>query len=363
VTERRRAARSSSPPTLEDVAREAGVSRQTVSNALHAAHKVKPVTQQRIEQAIATLGYQPNRSAQALQSSSSRMIGYRIEPQGPGILAGIHDRFLHSLAGAGAAADHHMLLFTAADHKAETDSMIRLFRGGAADAFVLDDIVRDDPRPPTLLKLGIPFVAFGHNDADPGAYHWVDVDNAAGTSMAVDHLVNRGHRRIGFVGWPAGSNVGDRRAQGWHQAIERHGLAPACRALDARGTDSVQAAIEMAFHLLEQPEPPTAIVAMTDTLAAGVARAALRWGVEVGRDLAIVGFDDTPTASVLELSSLRQPIEEVGRLVIAALLNSDTAPYRNQLLAPQLVIRTSSASPAPTRREGHHLPLPSRARG
>jgi len=345
VSERRQAAGPPNSPTLADVAREAGVSRQTVSNVLHAAHKVKPDTRQRVEQSIATLGYHPNRSAQALQSSTSRMIGYRIEPQGSGTLAGIHDRFLHSLAAAGRAADHHMLLYTAADHVAEADSAIRLFRSGAADAFVLYDITADDPRPPVLLELGIPFVAFGHNDLD--GHRWVDVDNVAGTSAAVDHLVSRGHRRIGFMGWPAGDNVGDRRAHGWQRSIERHGLISRCHALDVRGADSVQAAVEMAFLLLDRPEPPTAIVAATDTLAAGVTRAALRWGLDVGRDLAVVGFDDTPTAAVLELSSVRQPIEDVGRHIVAALLAPDTEPFRNQLLAPQLIIRSSSASPAP----------------
>ncbi|QUQ65319.1 LacI family DNA-binding transcriptional regulator [Kutzneria sp. CA-103260] len=342
---RRQLAQLPDSPTLADVAREAGVSRQTVSNVLHAPHKVKPATQRRVEQAIVMLGYHPNRSAQALQSSSSRMIGYRIEPQSSGTLAGIHDRFLHSLAEAGRTADHHLLLYTAADRAAETDSAIRLFRSGAADAFVLYDITVDDPRPSALHEKGIPFVAFGHDDCDAGAYRWVDVDNVAGTSAAVDHLVSRGHRRIGFVGWPDGSAVGDRRARGWRSSVERHGLADFCHGLDLRGPDSVQAAIEMTAALLGRPEPPTAIVAGTDTLAAGVARAALRRGLEVGRDLAIVGFDDTPTAAVLELSSIRQPIEDVGRHVIAALLAPGSAPPRNTLLPPQLVIRSSSAGP------------------
>lgn len=338
-------AKPSDSPTLADVAQEAGVSRQTVSNVLHAPHKVKPATRRRVEQAIDMLDYHPNRSAQALQSSSSRMIGYRIEPQSSGTLAGVHDRFLHALADAGRTADHHLLLYTAADRRAETDSAIRLFRSGAADAFVLYDITVDDPRPLVLHEQGIPFVAFGHDDSGAAAYRWVDVDNVAGTSAAVDHLIGRGHRRIGFVGWPEGSNVGDRRARGWRGSVERHGLAALCRGLDVRGPDSVRAAIEMTFALLDRPEPPTAIVAATDTLAAGVARAALHRSLEIGRDLAIVGFDDTPTAALLELSSVRQPIEDVGRHVIAALLAPDAAPPPTMLLPPQLIIRSSSAHP------------------
>src|SRR5262249_51188027 len=155
----------------------------------------------------------------------------------------------------GRTADHHLLLYTAADRAAETDNAIRLFRSGAADAFVLYDITVDDPRPSALQEKGIPFVAFGHDDSD--AYRWVDVDNVAGTSAAVDHLVDRGHRRIGFVGWPEGSAVGDRRARGWRDSVERHGLAACCHGLDLRGPDSVQAAVEMTAALLDRPEPPT----------------------------------------------------------------------------------------------------------
>jgi DNA-binding LacI/PurR family transcriptional regulator len=95
--------------------------------------------------------------------------------------------------------------------------------------------------------------------------------------------------------------------------------------------------------LLGRPEPPTAFVAATDTLAVGVLRGCQQWGLQVGRDIAIVGFDDTPTAAALELSSVRQPIEAVGRHLIAALLGGE--PDGGKLLLPELVIRSSSAAP------------------
>jgi DNA-binding LacI/PurR family transcriptional regulator len=108
--------------------------------------------------------------------------------------------------------------------------------------------------------------------------------------------------------------------------------------------------VQLTFRLLEHSEPPTAVVAATDTLAVGAMQAAQRWGLEVGRDLAVVGFDDTPTAAALELSSIRQPIELVGRHVVAALLGTDEAGPGHRLLEPQLVIRSSSARPASPQR-------------
>lgn len=361
-------------PTLVDVAAAAGVSRQTVSNVLHAPDRVRPETRERVERFIAELGYQPNRVAQDLRANASRMIGYRIRPLAPGALASIHDRFLHALAEAGRAADRHLLLFTADGPEAEVECAARLRRSGGVAGVVLYDVTASDPRPPALLERGVPFVAFGRTAEATDRYPWIDVDNPSGTAAAVDHLVHRGHRRIGFIGWPPDDTIGTRRAQGWQAAVERHGLTAACRSLDARGEDTVAAGAEMAYALLGQPEPPTAFVTATDTLAVGVLRAAQQWGLEVGRDVAVVGFDDTPTAAALDLSSIRQPIELVGRQVMATLLHATAAtppattvpagscppdpgtvahhlapPLPEQLLTPRLIIRSSSASPAPRR--------------
>ena len=347
-------------PTLVDVAAAAGVSRQTVSNVLHAPDRVRPETRARVERCIAELGYQPNRPAQDLRANASRMIGCRIRPLAPGALASIHDRFLHALAEAGRAADRHLLLFTADDPRAEAECAARLRRSGGAAGFVLYDVTAADIRPRILLDLGVPFVAFGRTADGTDRYPWVDVDNPSGTAAAVDHLVHRGHRRIGYIGWPADDTIGSRRAQGWQAAIERHGLTAECRALDVRGEDTITAGAQMAYALLGQPEPPTALVTATDTLAVGVLRAAQQWGLEVGRDVAVVGFDDTPTAAALDLSSVRQPIERVGQHVMATLLDATSSAtsraaarrvpaVTERLLTPRLIIRASSARPAPAR--------------
>jgi len=339
-----------SQPTVADVAAAAGVSRQTVSNVLNAPQRVRPETRERVEEAISALGYQPNRAARALRVQASRLIGYRIEPERSESLASIHDRFLHALAEAGREADHHLLLFTADDHEDELAACARLYRTAGVDGFVLYGLDHGDPRPQALLRLGAPFAAFGRSDFDSD-HPWVDVDGAAGTAAAVDHLVARGHRRIAFLGWPEGSQVGDHRAAGWRSALDKHGLLAGATHLEVRGEDSVAGGAALAGYLLDRDAAPTAIVAVSDTLAVGVMHTARARGLAVGPDLAVVGFDDTPTARVMELSSVRQPIEAVGRAVIRALLeylpsgpgNPDPDHSTGRLLGPTLVVRASSA--------------------
>ena len=330
------------PPTVEDVALAAGVSRQTVSNVLNAPQRVRPETRARVEAAIEQLGYRPNRVAQSLRAATSRMIGYRIEPMHPHALGSIHDRFLHALAEAGRAADHHLLLFTADDPQDEVAGVHALHRAGAIDGVVLYGIQSDDPRPPGLRQLRIPFAAFGRTGADDG-HPWIDIDNAAGTAAAVEHLVAGGHQRIAFVGYPQGAAVGDRRAEGWRTALDRHGLLAGSRHLDLRGEDSLATGSRLAEALLDHPTPPTAVVAATDTLAAGVLRTVRQRHAR----LAVVGFDDTPTAGALDLSSVRQPIEAVGHAMIRALLGpamgATPGEPTGQLLAPELIVRASSA--------------------
>jgi DNA-binding LacI/PurR family transcriptional regulator len=349
-------------PTVDDVAEAAGVSRQTVSNVINNPHRVRESTRKRVEDAIVALGYQPNRAARALAVQASRLIGVRLGSLGEYSLASISDRFLHALAEAGREADHYLLMFTADNPEEEVEACRRLFRTSGVDGFVVYGINYGDLRPKELQNLGAPFVAFGRSEPEPD-HPWVDVDNRSGTAVAVDHLVALGHRRIAFLGWAPGEQVGDYRAEGWRAAIEVHGLLAESLDLDIRAEDTTDSSARTCLHLLDRDEPPTAIVCASDTLAVGAVQAAQMRGLGVGSDLAVVGFDDTPTAHVLNISSVRQPIELVGRAIVRELLDllPGTAATRDggqgrtrdvaysptgRLLEPRLVVRASSAAPA-----------------
>ncbi len=333
-------------PTVESVARHAQVSRQTVSNALNAPQRVRPDTLTRVLAAIDELGYRPNAAARNLRTQSTRLLACRLLPAAGG---GVLDRFLHALCDAARDRGYDVLSFSAASDDAELDVLQDLLRRTAVDAYVIANTHHVDPRPGWLAGRGAPFVAFGRPWGEPGAAHsWVDVDGAAGVAAAVEHLVDRGHRRIAFLGWPEGSGVGDDRFAGWQRAVAAHRLPE--RGLVLRTEDGMAAAAALTARLLDSGLPPTAVVCVSDVMALGVLRALDRRGVRPGAGVAVTGFDDSPLATVVRpgLTSVRQPLEAVAEKVIEVLLehlHGDRTAPAQVLLQPALVVRDSSALP------------------
>ncbi|MER7999897.1 LacI family DNA-binding transcriptional regulator [Streptomyces sp. NPDC095613] len=341
-------ARQDGPATLAVVAQRAGVSPQTVSNALNSPELLAPRTLERVRRAIEELDYRPHQAARSLRSRSSRLIGYGVQPTPDGVSGPVMERFLHAFSDSAHRAGYRVLLFAApGDADDETDTYAELLRERSVDAFVLSNTHRGDRRPDWLRKRGIPFVAFGRPWSNREAGDWVDVDGAHGTAAAVGHLVALGHRKIAFLGWPRGSGVGDDRAQGWREAMRRHGLS--ARGLRASSRDDVEAAREaVGPHLTAGV---TAVVAASDTLALGCYRALRDTGRTPGRDVAVVGFDDSSAAALLtpSLTSLRQPLTEVGqvctRLLLARIKDPRGTP-EHVLLTPELIVRESTDSTA-----------------
>src|SRR5919202_1019045 len=216
--------RQTSAATLATVAAEAGVSRQTVSNALNSPELLRPETLARVQEAIERLGYTPNRAARNLRTKASHLVGLRLEPAVEGTASGLMDRFLHSLVESCKEAGLHVLLFTAEDVNDPLDGYDALLGSAAVDAFVVTDTYRGNPQAAWLEARQVPFVAFGRPWGEPQARHpWVDVDGRAGVMLAVDHLVGRGHERIAWVGWQRSSTIGAHRRSSWVDRLhERH---------------------------------------------------------------------------------------------------------------------------------------------
>jgi len=336
-------------PTVESVARHAGVSRQTVSNALNAPQRVRADTLSRVLASIDELGYRPNSAARTLRTQSTRLLACRLQPQLPALAGSLLDRFLHALCEAARGRGYDVLSFAAASDDVELDVMDDLVRRTAVDAYVICGTHHVDPRPAWLTARGAPFVAFGRPWGEPRPGHsWVDVDGAAGIEAVVEHLVQRGHRRIAFLGWPEGSGVGDDRFAGWRRAVEAHRLPS--RGLVRRAEDGMAAAAALADRLLAAASPPTAVVCVSDVMALGAMRSLDDRGLRPGTDVAVTGFDDSPLTTVVRpgLTSVRQPLEAVAEKVIELLLEhlhgTRSAPAQ-VLLEPALVVRDSSANP------------------
>jgi DNA-binding LacI/PurR family transcriptional regulator len=348
---------TASRATLASVAAAAQVSRQTVSNVLNAPHLVRPETQDRVRAAIDTLGYRPSQAARQLRTGRSRTVAVRLEPTRDGINGSVLDRFLHALVDRGQDDAYRVLLFTAADDDAEIEAYDELLRTADIDGLVLTSTHHGDRRTAWLARRRVPFVTFGRPWGSPAAGSgWVDVDGAAGTHAAVRHLVARGHHRIAFLGWPEGSGVGDDRRAGWARGVAEAGLPDRPGdPTDVRTGDGVGEGRDAMARLLGLADPPSAVVCASDSLALGALGAL--GGIDSdtptpGARVAVVGFDDTPVAAAVGLTSVAQPLVEAARGCMELLLaqmaaeaprpdvTTATAPTR--LLSPRLVVRRTS---------------------
>lgn len=321
--------------TIHDVARAAGVSRQTVSNAVNNPERVRPDTLERVLAAIDDLGYHPSSSAQSLRSRRAGAIGLELHT------LGAHNAttapVLTALSVRAARHECHIVPFGSESGSPMLEGYRAMWAGRLVDAFIVAETHHGDPRPPWLEERDIPYASFGRVWDDPTFTRWVDVDGAAGTRAAVEHCRSRGYRTIAFLGWPEGSVVGDDRHAGWEAACAAAG--PDALGPQARAEQDLDDATEAAAALLADLSPGDAVVCASDVLALGVHHAVLRRGLEPGRDIGLVGFDGSETATMHHITSVAQPFdaiaEEALRLVRSA-LSGDPAPADGSLLLPEL---------------------------
>ncbi|OZB88375.1 MAG: hypothetical protein B7X41_08460 [Microbacterium sp. 14-71-5] len=337
-------------PTVSSVAAHAGVSRQTVSNALNSPERLQPDTLKRVLAAIEETGYVRSAAARQMRTARSGVLAYRLDPVLDGISGLVLDTFLHSLTSDAEAHDHRVMLYTADSDEAELRQFERLTRARSVDAFVLVGTHAHDARYRWLTERHVPYAVFGRPWARQASgkqsqHAWTDVDGAAGTSQATEHLRSLGHTEIAFVGWPTGSGTGDERRRGWEQSMSAAGVPTRHRhGLDSAQPDGIRSGAEAARRLLEAGA--TAFVCASDSLAVGA------WGAvqAAGAQAAVVGFDDSPTAAALGITSVRQPLEQAARWALDSVLSQldgrPSDPADSGLLVPTLVVRESSV-PAP----------------
>jgi DNA-binding LacI/PurR family transcriptional regulator len=336
-------------PTLATVAERAGVSRQTVSNALNNPELLREDTLLRVQAVIEELGYTPNRAARQLRTRASHMIGLRFEQAQEGTSNALMDRFVHTLVETTAATGHHILLFSGAVDD-PLDGYDDLLRATAVDAFVITDTYSGTAETELLRRVGAPFVTFGRPWDDPLAPHpWVDVDGSRGAALATEHLISVGHDRVAWLGWEETSRIGEDRRSGWKTAMAAAGIDTA--GLGVRTTDNVDAARMDAHKLLDDPTI-TGFACASDTLAIGVLHALHERGLRPGVDAGVVGFDDSLGAHVSwpGLTSVRQPLEQVAVEIVAllhAVLSHKPVEQRGRMLEPTLVVRSSTVPDSP----------------
>jgi len=300
-------------PTIRDVARAAGVSINTVSRALNDKPYVDPHTRQAVLEAAQKLRYVPNRSARRLRASKSGVFGV--------IVADIANPFFSLVVkGMGeAVADMGSSLIlqdSNEDYQAELRA-IETLRMEQVDSVLITPTRRREGSIDALRASGMPFVLVGRYFEDATTDYVIPDDEHAGY-LATSHLLQRGHRRIALINGPVyNSSAADRR-QGYERALNEQ-IGPGHPEWVREGALSIDDGHMLASSLLATTKPlPTAIFAFSDFVALGAIRAVREIGMRIPDDIAIVGCDDIPFASCLEvpLTTVRMPKREMGRMAI-----------------------------------------------
>ncbi|MGX7826238.1 LacI family DNA-binding transcriptional regulator [Actinokineospora sp. 24-640] len=326
--------------TIDRVAAESRVSRQTVSNVLNYPERVAPDTLRRVRLAIERLGYQPDRSARTMVRRRAGQVGYCLSPNSTGFM----DDFLRALCAAVEASGSHLLLFTAPEGEAGLAVYADLIAQRAVDGFVCAHVVDDDPRPAWLHERGVPFAMFGRTWSSgprpgPQPGPWVDVDGAGAAAALVAGLRELGHSRIAFLDWAGATGAMLDRGRGCAEACRAAGLPPP---LAVRAEEYDSASAERAVRAaLAAEDAPTAVVAASDILAVGAVHAAYAAGLRVGEDLAVTGFDDSVVAPLCPpgLTSVRQPVEVITAALVERLRDQDAGGL---LVQGEVVVRLSA---------------------
>jgi DNA-binding LacI/PurR family transcriptional regulator len=335
--------------TMRDIAREAGVSQSTVSRVLNDAPTRVPIaaeTRERVTLAARRLRYRPNPLARGLRGAPTMLIGAVVRDITDLFFAGA----IEALSVEAMARGYNVVLGHAHGRADEALALTAVLETRHCDAIVLLGDVQDQPRLLGDLKDSlVPVVALWQGSSALGV-PTIDVDNQAGVRAAVDHVAGLGHERIAFIGGRPLGDIREREAAFLEAMSERFGGVRDGYLQHVINTPSGGAtAVEV---LLGLAEPPTAIVASTDTLAFGVLHAAHALGRRVPDDLSVVGFDDILLAShtVPALTTLRMPAQEIVRegLDIAIELARNPGPRRERtvtVIPPSLIVRQSTAPP------------------
>ncbi|MFJ5773532.1 LacI family DNA-binding transcriptional regulator [Streptomyces sp. NPDC093094] len=343
--------RSGGRPTLEEVAARAGVGRGTVSRVINGSPRVSDATRAAVEAAVAELGYVPNTAARALAANRTDAIALVVPEPETRFFA--EPYFSDMLKGVGAElSDTEMqllLIFAGSDR--ERRRLAQYLAAHRVDGVLLVSVHADDPLPDLLAQLEIPAVISGPR-SEAETLPSVDSDNYGGARSAVEHLLSRGRRRIAHITGRLDVYGAQRRAVGYRDA-----LADAGHEVDERLVEpsdfTEEDGVRAMTALLERCPDVDAVFAASDVAAAGARQALRAAGRRIPQDVALIGYDDSAIARHMEppLTSVRQPIEEMGRRMIDLLLTeiADRRPAasrgleRRQVVLPaELVERASS---------------------
>jgi len=339
--------------TIDEVAALAGVSPMTVSRVINGQAKVRDATRERVMRAVRKLDYTPNLAASSLAAAQhTRIALVYTNPSG----AYLRELLLGLLRVASSTAIQLVSEYWD-DLDAETERKAARTLARRVDGVILPPPLCESRAAVTeLVRAGIPVVAIASGRfSDDVSCVRID-DFRAGKEMA-EHLIGQGHTRIGFIKGRADLSASAKRYEGFQAALHEAG-AEIDPTLVQPGDYTYRAGLKAAEKLLALRHPPSAIIASNDDMAAAVISVAHRRGLDVPRDLSVVGFDDTSAATTVwpELTTIHQPIAAMANTAIDVLLrgirrkDAATRVLADHVVAHRLVVRDSVSAPARSKR-------------
>ncbi|CQR59870.1 LacI family DNA-binding transcriptional regulator [Streptomyces leeuwenhoekii] len=334
-------------PTLEDVAREAGVSRATVSRVVNGVRNVDPRIQDVVRRAISRTGYTPNQAARSLVTRRTGAVALVFSAVGEAFTARVFTdpffgRVVDGAVGFLRERSVQPVLLVAESEQAR-GQVTQYLRQGAADGALVVSLDADDPLPAMLVAASVPTVLFGR---PPGRLRagYVGLDNAAGARLAAGHLLARGRRRLATIGAPGSAPAARDRLDGFRAALAEAGITDVPV---VRGRFTVESGREAMARLLREHPGLDGVFAANDLMAQGACQYLREQGLAVPGDIAVVGFDDSRAATECRpgLTTVRQPVEEMAAAMARLLveqLRGGTDDCSRTLFEPVLVVRESA---------------------
>jgi len=330
-------------PTIQDVARDAGVSTATVSRVFSSPELVLEPTRLKVMEAVARLGYEPNFAAKSLRTLRTEKILVTV----PDISNPFFSRVIRGVEEAAHAAGYSVLLGDTRHQEVREEQYATMLRRKEADGLIFLGHRLPDTLAEMVATLGprTPIVNGCEFRPDLGVSS-VHIDNEGAAAEVMDHLHGLGHSRIGVITGPLASPLSADRLTGARAAAERHGQALQVMT----GDFSIESGLHRADAMLAGPDRPTAIFCFSDEMAMGALEAIRRHGLRCPQDVSLVGFDDIRFAEYLapKLTTVSQPMDEIGHQVVRLLLDilKGRATTLQQVTLPhRLIVRESTAAP------------------
>lgn len=312
----RQSRRQGSGPTIADVARKAGVSPMTVSRVINGESNVREKTRETVNAAIKALGYTPNSAARSLAGGAQIKIGLLHSNLSASYLSAF-------LIGALEQSSRYniQLVVEHCDVELNAEAVVTHLLSGGVEAVLLPPPLSDLPAVLEVLESSETPAVLIASEQPRHNISVVKIDDYQAAYEMTRHIASLGHRRIGFITGDRGQHVSERRLEGYRQALRDSSLAHSSE-LEVEGLFTYRSGLNAAEQLLDLKQPPTAIFASNDEMAAATISVAQRRGLDVPRDLTICGFDDTAVATTIwpELTTIHQPVVDMSRAAVDLLV-------------------------------------------